>query len=240
LKFDIRIRGNIPSFLEKPAVKLLLWFRKKCYGFAFRKIKLTQGQYAIVEPADYDELNRTRWYAVKAGETFYAVRSIYIDSPTLEIPNRKKRTTVKMHRQIMRPGAELVVDHINHDGLDNRRENLQNVTQRQNCQNRRDTKNRGRSKYIGVQRCEYHKKWRVRIYINGKKVHIGYFDSEIEAAKAYDKAVKIYRGKLTALNFTTENTEESETKTPQHLSAMPRTGKVEDLGNRFISQNLFR
>jgi hypothetical protein len=124
-----------------------------------------------------------------------------------------------------------VVDHINHEGLDNRRENLQCVTQRENSQNRRDGGNRGRSKYIGVQWCQYHKKWRVRICINGRKVHISYYDCEIEAAKAYYEAAKEYQGKYARLNFATGKLEESGTKTPQFY--------VEGLRRRFRSLNLF-
>lgn len=189
----------IPTFIESIVVYFLLRHRKKRYGFAFRKIKLTQGQYTIVEPQDYEELIKHKWYAVKAGRTFYAVRSIYIERPSPDSPSRKMRTTVKMHRQIMRPDKDLVVDHMNHNGLDNRRENLQCVTIEENNRNR--IFKEGSSQYIGVHWCEYHKKWRVRIYINGKKVHIGYFDSEIEAAKAYDEAAKKYRGSFVGLNF---------------------------------------
>ncbi|OHB59233.1 MAG: hypothetical protein A2173_09735 [Planctomycetes bacterium RBG_13_44_8b] len=174
----------IPFIIEKVILFFLLRYRKVCYGTAFRKIKLTQSKYAVVDADDYDELNKTRWYSVKAGETFYAVRSIYTDRFVPGMDRRKKRTTVKMHRQIMRPGEGLVVDHINHNGLDNRRANLRCVTQRENSLNRRDRKKRGQSKYIGVYWCKDHKKWRVRICINGVKEHIGYYDSEAEAGQA--------------------------------------------------------
>ena len=188
----------IPTFIESIFVYFLLRYRKKIYGYPFRKIKLTQGLYAIIDPEDYEQLNIHKWYAVRAGQTFYAVRSIYIERPRANSTKRKMRTTVKMHRQIMRPDKDLVVDHINHNGLDNRRKNLRCVTTEENNRNRIF---KGSSQYIGVHWCEDRKKWRVRIYINGIKVHIGYYDSEIEAAKAYDEAARKYRGEFAVLNF---------------------------------------
>lgn len=169
----------VPAFIEKIFVWFLLQYRKLRYGYPFRKIKLTRGKYAIVDADNYDGLNKTRWYAVKAGETCYAVRSIYTGRAGAGTDKHKKRTTIKMHRQIMRPGEGLVVDHINHNGLDNRRANLRCVTQRQNSLNRR-----GRDGRTGIYWCKEHKRWRARICINGVKVHIGYYDSEAEARRA--------------------------------------------------------
>jgi hypothetical protein len=171
---------------------LLRWRKLKC-GHPYRKIKLTQNQYAIVEPEDFEELNKYKWYAVNGGHTFYAVRPGYNEN--------YKRTTIKMHRQIMRPARDKYVDHINHNGLDNRRENLQCVTPEQNSWNRKKEKVGGSSKYTGVRWCEHRKKWRASIRRNGAKEHLGYFDSEIEAAKAYDEAAKLFRGRFAVLNF---------------------------------------
>ncbi|MBN1788503.1 MAG: HNH endonuclease [Sedimentisphaerales bacterium] len=182
----LNFRIKVPGVIEQTIVWFLLRYRKIWYGYEFRRIKLTKGKYAIVDAGDYAQLNKTRWYAVKAGRTFYAVRSIYRAGGN----GRKKRTTVKMHRQIMGPGGKLVVDHINHNGLDNRRVNLRCVTQKENNQNRREPERSGRSKYRGVQWCGYHKKWRVRICTNSIKIHIGYYDCEKEAARAYAEAVR--------------------------------------------------
>lgn len=88
---------------------------------------------------------------------------------------------VLMHRLIADTPAELEVDHMNGDGLDNRRQNLRNVTHAQNQQNKRANK-AARSQYRGVHRCAG--KWRAQVTFNDKRIHLGYFAAELDAAKA--------------------------------------------------------
>ena len=152
-------------------------------------IPLTQCQFAIVDADDYDELKQYTWCAVKIPRTYYAAR-------------RSWRKNIRMHRLIMNAPKGLFVDHINHDGLDNRKNNLRLCTQRQNNQNQRP---RGKtSKYKGVYWNKRAKKFMASICIDGKKKSLGYFDSEIVAAKAYDKAAKIVFGEYAYLNFPNE------------------------------------
>jgi len=66
----------VPKIIMSLAVWLLLAFRKKHYGYPFRRIELTQSQYAIVDPEDYDYLNQFKWQATEAKHTFYACRMI--------------------------------------------------------------------------------------------------------------------------------------------------------------------
>ena len=96
----------------------------------------------------------------------------------------------------------LFVDHINHDGLDNRKSNLRLCTQRQNNQTQRP---RGKtSKYKGVYWNKRAKKFMASICIDGKKKSLGYFIDEVAAAKSYDKAAKKLFGEFAYLNFPNE------------------------------------
>ena len=82
---------------------------------------------------------------------------------------------------------KLVVNHIDFNKLNNNLSNLEIITQRQNT-NKKHLKSS--SKYTGVCWNNKRKKWKSSISINGKKINLGRFNSEIEASKAYEKALK--------------------------------------------------
>jgi hypothetical protein len=106
---------------------------------------------------------------------------------------------VFMHREILYAPKDKVVDHINHNGLDNRRENLRLVTIEQNVWNTRKQRRLTASRYKGV---TLHKgQWRSVIYRRKKQIHLGYFDTEETAAKAYDVKAKELFGEYACLNF---------------------------------------
>jgi hypothetical protein len=181
-----------PAFIERLCVWFLLRCRNRRYGFTFRKIPLTKGKFAIVDPEDFDELNKFSWYAMSGTHSFYAYRSV-------TILGRKK--AIAMHHQIMPPPASFVIDHDNHEGLDNRKSNLRLATISQNNCNRRRRPDAGRSKYRGIDFDKRLKKWRARIRFNNKRILLGYFDNEIDAAKAYDEAARKLHGEFAILNF---------------------------------------
>lgn len=155
-------------------------------------ICLTQNKFTQVDDEDYDFLNQFKWCAIKhRSGKYYAVRGGWIDG---------KMKLIYMHRVIMNTPEWMLVDHIYHNGLDNRKSELRNCTHTQNQMNRRKQKNCS-SKYFGVCWYKINKEWGARIKINGKQKHIGFFKTEVEAAKAYNIFAKKYLGEFANLNF---------------------------------------
>ena len=101
----------------------------------------------------------------------------------------------------MKAPVGLVVDHINHNGLDNRKANLRIATRAQNSRYSKKTKNKFSSNYKGLYFHRLERRWRVRITENGRTRYVGQFKDEIEAAKAYDRAARKYHGEFASLNF---------------------------------------
>lgn len=150
-----------------------------------RHIALTQGKVAIVDVADYEQLNQWRWCASRQGKSdkFYAVRRIYTDAVN--------SYSVMMHREILGLKGRREVDHANNDGLDNRRCNIRAATHSQNGMNKLDGKNT--SGFKGVSRHRDGKKWQARICVNKKQIWIGLYDDPQLAHEAYKaKAVKLH------------------------------------------------
>lgn len=79
---------------------------------------------------------------------------------------------------------KIVIDHINNKKNDNRLENLQIISQRENASKDKD-KNKTSSKYIGVYFIKKEKKWKVQIHINGKRKYLGRYKCEHDAGNAY-------------------------------------------------------
>jgi hypothetical protein len=115
-----------------------------------------------------------------------------------------------MHREIMNPPEHLLVDHRNNDTLDNRRANLRLATHSENSYNRPKTKAKTTSQYIGIYLEKRTGRWTVKIRANGKRLWLGRFELEIEAAKAYDAAAKKYHGEFARLNFPNLTAEHAE------------------------------
>lgn len=157
-------------------------------------ISLTRGKCAIVDDEDFIRLNQWKWYCLKERNGFTAAR-------TVQTGGSKKR--ILMHREIMRPPDGMQVDHINHDGLDNRRENLRICT---NAENQMNTRPRGgTSQYIGVCWHKRDKRWSAKIQFCHKSYHLGNYATEEEAARAYDKAARKLHREFATTNFGKKN-----------------------------------
>lgn len=149
-----------------------------------REINLTQGLVAIVDDAEFDALSRFKWYADVCGPNVYA--ATYIDG-----------VKVRLHALLVSGGD--VVDHRNGNTLDNRKSNLRACTHSQNMQNSTKRCDAQTSQFKGVCYRAERNKWRARIKLQ-REVFLGHFNSEIEAAIAYNRAASEHFGEFARLN----------------------------------------
>lgn len=155
-------------------------------------------RYILVDDDDYEELNKYNWHLLfgKKCNSVYASTSIYIGN--------YKTVGIRMHRLIMNCPEDMVVDHRNHNGLDNQKCNLRICTRSQNQWNMKKSKNKKHSKYKGVSffkpYSKFKRAWKSYIECNKIQHHLGYFRNEIEAAKAYNRAAVKYHGEFAYLN----------------------------------------
>ncbi len=144
-----------------------------------KQIALTQGKFAIVDDEDYERIKSQKWNYSSGG---YAVSPLG-----------------RMHRVILNCSIGFEIDHINRDKLDNRKENLRVCSRHENNANKGKYKN-NKSGYKGVDFYPPLGKYRAQLKRMGIKMHIGYYKTAIEAAKAYDKkAVEIF-GEFASIN----------------------------------------
>lgn len=160
------------------------------YYIRSMEIKLTQGKVAIVDAADYEVLSQFKWYALKPtnNKNYYAARGAY-DKVT------KRRSIQYMHKFLL--DTTDYVDHVNRNSLDNRRSNLRSATP---SQSRMNSTPKGRSQYMGVSWSKSAGKWQATCTYQGKRKWIGGYDTEIEAAGAYNEWVKGIYGEFANLN----------------------------------------
>ena len=158
---------------------------------SMKKIALSGGKkYALVDNKDYEWLNQWIWGIDESRQTFYAVRSATLAGG--------KRKDTRMHRLIIEATEGEICDHKNGDGLDNRRCNLRKCTAAENARNRRPAKHK---KYKGVHWKKQNQRWTACIWFANVLHHLGYFDSEIDAARAYNNAAKKHFGEFAFLNI---------------------------------------
>jgi len=155
---------------------------------------MAQPKYTKVDQADYKRLRGYEWFAKKGRNTFYARGRVAGGKG-------KKEALIYMHQEIIEVPKGMVIDHINHDGMDNRRANLRAATHSQNMCHRKKRSGATHSKYKGVCWKKENRKWVAIIGFEKKRIHLGYFRSEIEAARAYDRAAMKYHGEFASLNF---------------------------------------
>lgn len=155
-------------------------------------ISLTKNKYALVDEDDYNKVMEHNWCVCNG----YAAYAKYIN---------KKYVFIKMHRFILNAPDDKHVDHINGDTLDNRKSNLRLCSHFENSKNQKKRTNKTTSQFKGVHFWKRDNNWRASIKLDGKTKHIGYFDTEEAAAKAYDIAAIQYYKEFAKTNFSKEN-----------------------------------
>jgi hypothetical protein len=196
---------TIPVWLDFIFTCPLLAYRLLRYGYTYRRIYLGEDEWTILDQQDYYRFGNLKWGVCGHDEHIYGGRFI----KTTKSAGIK---LVYLHREIMNAPAGLLVDHINSDTLDNRRANLRLATHSQNSCNRPKKSNTS-SRFIGVSFMKQRKRWHTTIRHHGKRTFLGYFDSEIEAGKAYDEAARKYHGEFARLNFPEQQTQDARLKT---------------------------
>lgn len=153
------------------------------------QILLPDGLVALVDDEDTELVGKYKWVSrrERCGRTFYVQRNVILEDG--------RRTTQQLHQLIM--GA-VGVDHINRNGLDNRRSNLRLATPSQNAANSGPRS----GSYKGV--TQRQARWRAQIRIDGHNMQIGTYDTPEDAARAYDARAFAAWGEFAYLNFPDE------------------------------------
>jgi hypothetical protein len=154
-----------------------------CHNHAWTN--LTRGYVTFVSVEDVALLRQRAWTAAEnKRKTLIYVRSTY----------------TKLHREIVGAPPGIPVDHENGNGLDNRRPNIRICTTQQNSRNTPKHRD-GSSNFKGVCWLNAIQKWKAEICVNYKRMWLGHFDDEVEAATVYDKAALKHFGPYARLNF---------------------------------------
>lgn len=146
-----------------------------------KEIKLTKEMIALVDDTDYETFGQFKWYAQRAGTHWYAAR------------RNSNQVLVLLHREIMNTPTELVVHHLDGNSLNCQRANMTNCTNAQNVQH-------SCFNLRGVGWDKVNKKYRSKITVNYKTIHLGRFTTEEAAVKAYNEAAIKYFGENATLS----------------------------------------
>lgn len=162
--------------------------------------KRKSGVFAYVDDEDYDRISMNDWYLMKFyhcdTDIKYARRYIPANKETGE-----KQKHVMMHREIMKVSdRDMVVDHIDHNGLNNQKSNIRICTHSDNMSYRRQLKKIGKSKYKGISMDKNNKTWNFTFIHDGIRYSQSGFKSELDAVKMYNKELVRVKGEFACIN----------------------------------------
>lgn len=153
-----------------------------------------RGGFSLVDAEDFQRLNAFKWRLGFRG---------YVISTKVDPENPKYWTTLLLHRTVLNlptlRGYEDMVDHRNTLRIDNRKQNLRPCVRRQNGANRGPSKN-GTSGFKGVTFNKKGQRWAAQLGDLGRRYHLGFYDTPVEAALAYNAAALQHFGEFAKLN----------------------------------------
>ena len=155
------------------------------------KIYLKDGHVGFFDIEFLEAVNEYKWRVISKSGNYYIT--------TTQAKNDGKRDTIYLHRLIMGSPEGKVINHEDHNGLNCRKYNLTICSNAENVRYQNLSK-ANTSGYKGVHWYKRGSKWQARIKFNNKKIHLGYFENKIDAAKAYNDAAIKYFGKFAVLN----------------------------------------
>lgn len=158
-----------------------------------KEIRLTRGKVALIDDRDLEVVSKFSWSAYQSHKRWGWYAYAYTSPP---------RKYIFMHRLILglTEGDGLQVDHINRNGLDNRRRNLRIATPKQNQYNQGVRTHPKTSKYKGVSWNKVQGEWVANIRVNGRKLYLGGYSNEEDAARAYNDGARKHFGEFARPN----------------------------------------
>ncbi len=150
------------------------------------KISLGGGLFTIIDDSDFDKVSKYTWYIGRGN---------YATTTTINVSG------ISLHRFIIKPPSDMVVDHIDGDRLDNRKSNLRVCTHSENLKNRIKHDRSGTSKYKGVTYNRECGKWISRIRVDNVKYGLGSYHNEIDATVSYNIGSVLLSPEFGSLNY---------------------------------------
>ena len=175
------------------------------------------GRFAVVDNNVYPAVCRFKWFENADG---YAARHQWV-------PTARANRVVWLHHLVLDTSDGMLVDHVNGDRLDNRRQNLRLGSRAQNARNKaKPSNNTTGFKGVHLDKRRKRNRWHAQINCDGKAYHLGNYPTAEEAARAYDGAALALHGEFARLNFTPE------TALPYPPQAPPKSARFKGVTKR--------